>query len=95
MYHSSGVGKSQWMTGPRETAPGLEGTSGRDLFGHDNPFKAHLKEAPPASTIEYPTDAIFSPPSTYSAEYVPELVINEEHMINPITGSLGCWWCFY
>jgi hypothetical protein len=67
----------------------------RDLFGHDNPFKAHLKEAPPASAIEYPTDAIFSPPSTYSAEYVPELVINEEHMINPITGSLGCWWSFY
>lgn len=83
------------MTGPRETGPGLEGTSGRDLFGDDNPFEAQLKEAPPTSASAYPTDAIFSPPSTYSAEFVPELVINEEHMINPITGSLGCQWCFY
>ena len=83
-----------WMLGLRETAPGMEGTSGRDAFGDTNPFDVHFPdpaepagEAPALPGDESNTDAVLSPPTVLPAEFVRELVPAEGHMINPMTGE--------
>jgi serine/threonine-protein phosphatase 6 regulatory subunit 3 len=90
----AGENMPDWMLGLRETAPGLEGTSGRDAFGDTNPFDVHFPdpaepagEAPALPGDESNTDAVLSPPTVLPAEFVRELVPAEGHMINPMTGE--------
>lgn len=87
-----GENMPDWMLGLRETAPGMEGTSGRDAFGDTNPFDVHFPDpAEPAGDSpalpgdESNTDAVLSPPTVLPAEFVRELVPAEGHMINPMS----------
>lgn len=93
----AGMEVPDWVLGLRDTSPGLEGTSGRDIFGDNNPFEVHFPdlaqpagEAPTLPGVESNTDTAPSGPAMTPAEFVHELSPVEGHMINPLTGD-GCY----